>query len=163
MEAPDLLAARDAGLQVGLRVVRVEQPWLVAGKRVAEAPARLDLAWTAVCAALAGPLVVGGRSAGARVACRTATTTEAVAVLCLAFPLVPRGRTASREAELARPDVPVLVVQGSRDVFGVPAGAHVVTAADHAFSVRKMDGRTSRDVTQEVQAVVAAWLAQMVT
>ena len=174
VDAPDLLAARAAGRALGLQVVRVEQPWRVQGRRVAEAPARLDLAWLAVVEAVAGrgPLVLGGRSAGARVACRTADRLGAAAVLALAFPLVPPGRTQrdgalrSRAEELARPQVPRLVVQGERDGFGVPDSApglqvHVVPGADHAFAVRRRDGRTPSDVRDEVERVVGAWLADV--
>lgn len=159
VDAPDLLAAQAAGLALGLQVLRVEQPWRVAGRRVAVAPAQLDVAWLEVCAAVAGPLVVGGRSAGARVACRTATATGAIAVLCLAFPLVPPQRTNSRAAELALPDVPLLVVQGSRDRFGVPEQAQVVEGADHGFATRKKDGRTPGDVAADIEQRVTDWLA----
>lgn len=169
VDAPDLLAARDAGLAAGLRVVRVEQPWRVRGGRVAEAPVRLDLAWTAILDGLDGPLVVGGRSAGARVACRTADAVGAVAVLALAFPLAPPARPErTRLPELLAPGVPRLVVQGSRDAFGVPAPGpqlevHVVAGADHAFAVRRKDGRTAADVRQEVVDVVTGWLRQTLT
>jgi predicted alpha/beta-hydrolase family hydrolase len=169
VQARDLLAARDAALQVGLRVVRVEQPWLVRGRRVAEAPARLDAAWQAVLATLDGPLVVGGRSAGARVACRCACTGSpdrpVLGVLALAFPLRPPGRVgASRLPELLAPAVPVLVVQGERDAFGVPepvtgVQVHVVRGADHAFRVRRADARTSEGVAAEITEHVAHWLA----
>ncbi|HWG94845.1 MAG TPA: alpha/beta family hydrolase [Mycobacteriales bacterium] len=168
-DAPDLQAAAAAAASLGFAVALVEQPWRVAGRRVAEAPARLDAAWTAVVAQLErppGPLVVGGRSAGARVACRTAAATGADAVLALAFPLVaPSGR--SRAHELALPEVPRLVVQGSRDAFGVPEAApgtqvHVVEGADHAFAVRRKDGRTPEDVAA-TSAAVQRWLAQTVT
>ena len=164
VDAPDLLAARDAGLAAGLRVVRVEQPWRVRGRRVAEAPARLDAAWTAVLAQLDGPYVVGGRSAGARVACRTADGSRALGVLALAFPLHPPGRPErSRLPELSAPAAPRLVVQGERDAFGVPEPApgvevHVVAGADHAFAVRRRDGRTAEDVAAEVRDVVTTWL-----
>lgn len=164
VEAPDLLAARDAALACGLRVVRVEQPWRVAGRRIAEAPARLDAAWLAVLAQLDGPLIVGGRSAGARVACRTAAEVGATAVLALAFPLVPpSGRGTSRLPELMLPQQPRLVVQGSRDAFGVPPSSpgvqvHVVQGADHGFAVRGRDGRTGGQVRAEVTEVVAGWL-----
>src|SRR5690348_6607660 len=96
--ARDLVAATDAGLAAGLRVVLVEQPYRVAGRRSPAPAAQLDAAWIAVVAELrrrrviAGGLIVGGRSAGARVACRTAGDTGAAAVLCLAFPLHPPGR-----------------------------------------------------------------------
>lgn len=164
-DAPDLLAARDGALAAGWSVVRVEQPWRVAGRRVAEAPAHLDTAWNAVVATLdrPGPLVVGGRSAGARVACRTADALAAVAVLALAFPLRPPGRPADRLAELRLPAVPLLVVQGSRDAFGVPQPEEgvrvaVVDGADHAFGVPKADGRSRAEVLAEVSGVVRDWL-----
>ncbi len=102
-------------------MVLVEQPWRVAGGRVAPRPATLDTAWVEILSGLrhAGPLVVGGRSAGARVACRTAVEVGAAGVLALAFPLHPPGRPeASRAEELADAGVPVLVVQGDVDPFG---------------------------------------------
>jgi uncharacterized protein len=132
--AADLTVVRAVAVAAGWQVVLVEQPWRVAGKRVAPAPARLDVGWLAVLAALDAqpealpadlPLVIGGRSAGARVACRTAAQVGARAVCCLAFPLHPPGRPErSRAAELAQPPavgIPVLVVQGERDPFGAPA------------------------------------------
>jgi uncharacterized protein len=170
--APDLSAARDAALDAGLAVALVEQPWRVAGRRVAEAPARLDRAWLAVVddlLARTAPdrLVVGGRSAGARVACRTAVTAGAHAVLALAFPLVsPAGR--SRETELRDARVTCLVVQGSRDAFGIPEPSpgvvvRTVAGADHGFGVRRKDGRSQSDALAEVRAVVGEWLAQTLT
>ena len=121
--APDLVAATEAALAEGLSVALVEQPYRVAGRR-SPAPARqLDAAWIAVVEHLAFevPLVVGGRSLGARVACRTAAETGATAVLCLAFPLHPPGRPhKSRLPELDAVTVPVLVVQGESDPFGMP-------------------------------------------
>jgi predicted alpha/beta-hydrolase family hydrolase len=172
-QAPDLLAARSAALALGWSVALVEQPWRVRGARVAEAPPRLDAAWLVVCAWLrdAGHarLVTGGRSSGARVACRTAGEVGAVAVLALAFPLVPpRSRTQDSERtrlpELLAPAVPRLVVQGARDAFGVPTAApgvrvRVVAGADHAFAVRRKDGRTSAEVLAEVETAVSGWLA----
>jgi predicted alpha/beta-hydrolase family hydrolase len=139
-----------------MRVALVEQPWRVKGKKVAEAPARLDQAWVDVLAELTGtPLVVGGRSAGARVACRTADEVGADAVLCLAFPLHPPGRPErSRLPELAAVGVPVLVVQGDRDAFGVPAGATLVPGADHGFRVAK----GLPPAGPQVRAHVETWL-----
>ena len=122
--APDLGAASAQALRQGWRVVLLEQPWHVAGRKVATAPPRLDEAWLAALEQVPreGPLVVGGRSAGARVACRTAAGLGAVGVLALAFPLHPPGRPdRSRARELALPGaagVPVVVVQGERDAFG---------------------------------------------
>ncbi len=142
--APDLRAATRAANSAGMSVALVEQPYRVAGRR-SPAPARqLDAAWTAVCAhlredALAGlALVTGGRSSGARVACRTAEATGSAGVLCLAFPVHPPGRPEkSRIDELDAVPVPVLVVQGERDPFGMPGpapGRRVVTVkGDHGL------------------------------
>lgn len=140
--APDLLAATEVALGAGLHVVLVEQPYRVAGRRAAAPIAQLDVAWLAVVAhvrlILDGPLVFGGRSSGARVACRTAAAGGAVGVLCLAFPLHPPGKPEkTRLPELAAPDVPVLVVQGARDPFGVPEPTPgrevVVLRGDHSL------------------------------
>ena len=174
--APDLLAARDAALGLGWAVVRVEQPYRVAGRRAPEPAPRLDAVWRAVLDGLrvggtSGRLVVGGRSSGARVACRTAGATGAHAVLALAFPLRPpprSGRTAAdRTDELVLPAVPRLVVQGSRDPFGVPepgpgVQVHVVAGADHRFAVRRVDGRSAQDVRDEVVRCVAGFLQALV-
>jgi predicted alpha/beta-hydrolase family hydrolase len=169
LESPDLRTARAAALAAGVAVALVEQPWRVAGRRIAEAAPRLDAAWRAVAEALTidGPLLVGGRSSGARVACRTAEATGAVAVLALAFPLMsPRG--VSRLAELRAPSVPRLVLQGGRDPFGVPEAepgveVHVVAGADHCFRVRRADGRTAAQVRAELAGVLDRWLAQTLT
>ncbi len=131
----DVLAMRDAAVAAGWAVVLVDQPWRVAGRKIGPAPASLDLAWLPVLEALApglgaGPLVVGGRSAGARVACRTAAAVGARAVLALSFPLHPPGKPASSRAhELAMPSahgIPVHVVQGRTDPFGTPAEVEAV-------------------------------------
>ncbi|MDP9182043.1 MAG: hypothetical protein M3P04_04620 [Actinomycetota bacterium] len=161
VDALDLLAARNAAHHAGWRVALVEQPWRVKGKKVAEAPARLDLAWVDVLAVLTGtPLVVGGRSAGARVACRTAEQVGASAVLCLAFPLHPPGRPErSRLEELTAVQVPVLVVQGDRDPFGMPPGATVVPGADHGFRVRKGGAPAG----PQIEAAVLTWLPSIGT
>ena len=127
IKAPDLAAATEVARSLGIAVALVEQPYRVAGRR-SPAPARqLDAAWVAVIEELAAeqlrglPLVVGGRSAGARVACRTAAETGAIGVLCLAFPVHPPGRPEkSRLEELDAVTVPTLVVQGERDPFGMP-------------------------------------------
>ena len=169
LESPDLRTARSVALDAGVAVGLVEQPWRVAGRRIAEAAPRLDAAWLAVVEAVRGdgPLLVGGRSSGARVACRTADAVGATAVLALAFPLVnPKG--ASRLAELQAPSVPRLVLQGARDPFGVPqpepgVEVHVVAGADHSFRVRRADGRTAAEVRAELEAAVAGWLAQTLT
>jgi hypothetical protein len=129
-EAPDLVAATAAANEVGFTVALVLQPYRVAGKRSQPVPAKLDEAWVAAVEELHdGPLgglslVSGGRSAGARVACRTAAETGAAAVLCLAFPVHPPGKPEkSRVDELDGVDVPVLVVQGESDPFGMPPDA----------------------------------------
>jgi predicted alpha/beta-hydrolase family hydrolase len=132
--AADLTAAARVARELGFAVALVEQPYRVAGRRSPPPAPRLDAAWTAVLAELRSgelgrlPLVAGGRSSGARVACRTATETGAHGVLCLAFPLEPPGRSdgtarPSRLPELDAVQVPVLVVQGARDPFGMPPAA----------------------------------------
>jgi uncharacterized protein len=127
--SPDLLAVRDAALGLGGLVARVTQPYRVKGARAPGSAARQDAAWVEIVAALAAlapgvPLVQGGRSNGARVACRTAVTVGARAVIALAFPLRPPGPTGqSRVAELRAAGtggVAVLVVNGERDPFGIP-------------------------------------------
>jgi uncharacterized protein len=127
VSAPDLQIATRVALEEDISVALVEQPYLVAGRRSPPPAPHLDEAWLAVLEALAveRPLIAGGRSSGARVACRTAEQTGAIAVLCLAFPLEPPGRRsatapASRLDELDAVKVPVLVVQGENDPFGMP-------------------------------------------
>jgi predicted alpha/beta-hydrolase family hydrolase len=138
--APDLLVAAGAALALGVHVVLVEQPYRVAGRRAPAPAAQLDAAWLAVVEHVRGdlPLVVGGRSSGARVACRTATAANAAGVLCLAFPVHPPGRPEKdRLAELAMPTVPILVVQGQTDPFGRPEPAPgrdvVLLRGDHSL------------------------------
>lgn len=137
VEAPDILAAARAAARLGWSVIRVEQPYRVAGRRSPAPAAQLDVAWLAVVDRLRGKelagvrLVTGGRSSGARVACRTARAAGAAGVVCLAFPLQPPGRpnAPSRLPELDAVDVPVLVVQGDRDPFGMPPEAPGRTVA----------------------------------
>ncbi|MGE0295877.1 MAG: alpha/beta family hydrolase [Pseudonocardia sp.] len=162
LAAPDLVAATEEALAAGLLVVGVEQPYRVAGRRNVAPTDQLDAAWLAVVADVRaslhdGPLVFGGRSSGARVACRTAGPGGAVAVLCLAFPLHPPGRPErTRLPELAAPEVPVLVVQGARDAFGVPEAAPgrelVLLRGDHSL-------KADRPL---LRATVAQWLARVV-
>jgi predicted alpha/beta-hydrolase family hydrolase len=159
--APDLVAAKRAALAAGLTVVLVEQPYRVAGRR-SPAPARqLDAAWVAVVEQLLEQelrglvLVVGGRSSGARVACRTAAATGAAGVLCLAFPLVPPRRTTpspSRLPELDAVTVPTLVVQGERDPFGIPP-------ASASRTVVAVPGDHSLRSAKPVEDAVRSWLA----
>jgi uncharacterized protein len=163
--APDLVAVTGAARSEGISVALVEQPYRVAGRR-APAPARqLDAAWTAVVDYLRAnelrglPLVVGGRSMGARVACRTVETTGGVAVLCLAFPLQPPGRAdrPSRLPELDAVTVPTLIVQGAGDPFGIPpAGAH--------RAVVQVPGNHSlRTDLQAVTEAVQEWLPGVIS
>jgi predicted alpha/beta-hydrolase family hydrolase len=140
VDAPDITAAADAARAAGLSVALVEQPYRVAGRRSPASARQLDAAWTAVLERLSGDefhglkLVAGGRSAGARVACRTATATGAAGVLCLAFPL---NASQSRLPELEQVTVPVLVIQGERDRFGIPPASAsrtvAVVAGDHGL------------------------------
>jgi predicted alpha/beta-hydrolase family hydrolase len=165
----DLVTVTDVARAEGMSVALVEQPYRVAGRR-SPAPARqLDAAWlAAIDYLLAGelrglPLLVGGRSLGARVACRTAEVTGALAVLCLAFPLRAPGRTgaASRLDELNAVTVPVLVVQGERDPFGMPPAAEnrtvVQVPGDHSL---KADLEAVATAVQSWLPTVLAQVAQ---
>ena len=166
VEAPDLLAATEAAHAKRLSVALVEQPYRVAGRRSPTGPAQLDAAWTAVVEALRAdelselPLIVGGRSLGARVACRTVKITGAVAVLCLAFPLEPPRRAGkppqSRLPELEAVTLPTLAVQGERDPFGMPPPGPsrevVAVPGDHSL---KAD-------LAAVATAVRAWLAEVI-
>jgi len=162
VDSADLLAARDAGLRLGAAVARVLQPYRVRGARAPGSPDRQDAAWLETIEALRSgfpgiPLVQGGRSNGARVACRTARTAGARAVVALAFPLHPPGRPErSRAGELRQAGVPVLVVNGDRDPFGVPDRADasrvvVLPGETHALSRRP----------QQIRETVEAWLGEM--
>jgi uncharacterized protein len=160
--ARDLEAARDAALEEGLSVALVEQPYRVAGRRSPAPAHHLDAAWTAVVDQLRADelsgllLVVGGRSLGARVACRTAEATGAVGVLCLAFPLRPPRAAQDRLQELDDVAVPMLVVQGTSDPFGMPPTAPNRTVA-------QVPGNHSlrTDLTAVAEAV-RAWLPGIV-
>ncbi|MEV5410140.1 alpha/beta family hydrolase [Thermopolyspora sp. NPDC052614] len=159
VDAPDLLAVRDAVLAAGGTVARVVQPFRVAGARAPGSAARQDEAWTTVLAELRArypglPLIQGGRSNGARVACRTALAVGAVGVVALAFPLHPPGRPErSRAEELRGAGVEVLVVNGDRDPFGVPDPAdasRVVVLPGEGHELKKDPAR--------VGGIVAEWL-----
>lgn len=144
VDAPDLVAVADAVLAAGLAVARVTQPYRVAGRRAPAPAGHLDEAWVDVVAVVgelvpAVPLLVGGRSSGARVACRTAHLVGAVGVVALAFPTHPPGRPErTREDELPA-DLPTLVLNGDRDPFGLPSAItagtelRVIPGADHGL------------------------------
>ncbi|MEW2162373.1 alpha/beta family hydrolase [Streptomyces sp. NPDC007084] len=172
IEARDLRALADVLPGHGVSVALVEQPWRVAGKKVAPAPKTLDTGWRGVWPALAGPglpVISGGRSAGARVACRTATELGAAAVLALGFPLHPPGRPEkSRAAELLGAGVPTLVVQGGNDPFGrpeeFPAGSYElveVPYADHGLAVPKKAPLGQDQAMEIVTAAVVRWSASL--
>jgi len=161
--APDLVAAKDVALGLGMSVALVEQPYRVAGRRSPAPAPQLDAAWVAVLEhlradALRGlPIVTGGRSSGARVACRTAALTDAAAVLCLAFPVQPPRRkngsqAADRLHELDAVAVPVLVVQGEGDPFGMPPAAPLREV------VRLRGNHSLRSDMPGLKAAVEAWL-----
>ncbi len=156
--APDLTAVTSVARELGVAVALVEQPYRVAGRRAPSPAPQLDAAWLAVLAALRSdlPLITGGRSSGARVACRTAAAAGAVGVLCLAFPLFAParkdGERPSRQAELDGAGVPVLVVQGATDPFGMP-----VSTADRRVVSVAGDHGLKKDLAA-VRAAVAGWL-----
>jgi predicted alpha/beta-hydrolase family hydrolase len=140
VDSPDLQTLAATAVVRGWRVVLVEQPWRVAGRRTAPRPVVLDAAWVEVLheLRLRGPVVVGGRSAGARVACRTAGQVGAAAVLCVAFPLHPPAQPErSRAGELEGAGVPVVAIQGDRDAFG---SAEEVRAAAPGVTVVAVPG-----------------------
>jgi uncharacterized protein len=164
VDAPDLVAVRDAGLRLGGVVARITQPYRVRGARAPGSAVRQDAAWVEIITALQGmgsagplPLVQGGRSNGARVACRTAVAVDAIAVIALAFPLRPPGRPdRSRAAELRIPGRKLLIVNGDRDPFGVPgrrAGARVVALAGETHALSRHPAAVGRAVT--------AWLPRV--
>ncbi|MEV7149902.1 alpha/beta family hydrolase [Streptomyces sp. NPDC093084] len=172
VEARDLRALAAALPGHGVSVALVEQPWRVAGRKVAPAPGTLDAGWRGVWPALAAPglpVVSGGRSAGARVACRTARELGAAAVLALSFPLHPPGRPEkSRAEELLGAGVPTLVVQGGKDPFGKPAefpdGGYTlveVPDADHGFAVPKRADITPEGAVTIITDAVVAWAASL--
>ncbi|MGI5214592.1 alpha/beta hydrolase family protein [Plantactinospora sp. CA-290183] len=161
VDAPDLVALRDAALGAGIAVARVTQPYRVAGRRAPAPAGHLDEAWTAVVRALLDRyaptrhLVVGGRSSGARVACRTARGLGAVGVVGLAFPLHPPGRPErSRAAELET-GLPTLVVNGDRDPFGVPPAGPGLRV-----EVRPGERHDLRGDPTGTAAVVLRWLRE---
>jgi uncharacterized protein len=160
--APDPVLAAEVAQAAKLSVALVEQPYRVAGRRSPAPAPQLDAAWVAVVEHLKAkplkgvPLVCGGRSSGARVACRTAADTGAVAILCLAFPLHPPGRpAATRLDELDAVSVPVLVVQGASDPFGMPppgpSRTVVTVAGNHSL-------RSDRDA---IRTAVGDWLSEV--
>ncbi len=166
--ARDLVAVRDVAVSLAISVALVEQPYRVAGRRTPPRARQLDAAWIAVVDRLrAGelrglPLIAGGRSSGARVACRTGEAIGAIGVLCLAFPLQPPRRSGaapvpSRQSELDAVTVPTLVVQGANDPFGVPQGGVlrevVLVKSDHSL---RGDGAS-------VALAVRAWLNTLAT
>lgn len=163
VEAPDLLAARDAALSAGVSVARVTQPYRVAGRRGMPSHPTLEQPWLDVAAELKMrfpqlPQVFGGRSAGARVACRTAAEGDAIAVICLAYPVHPPGKPErSRLDELNAVHVPVLVIQGDRDAFGMPPrrrGRTLIVAEGADHSLKKGLGDVHRGVMTFLRRVL---------
>ena len=173
--ARDLVAVAETLPGRGVTVVRAEQPWRVAGGRVAPRPPLLDQGWLPTVDGVRAelgkevPVVVGGRSAGARVGCRTALSTGAAGVVALAFPLHPPGRPdRSRADELLGSGVPTLVVQGDRDPFGgpgeFPAGPYELTAipaADHGFKIPASAPLTQREGLELVVEAVAKFVLRL--
>ena len=158
VDAPDLMAVRDAAIRHGVVVARITQPYRVAGRRSPAPAGQLDEAWTAVVAGLRerwakAPLVLGGRSSGARVACRTAAALGAAGIVALAFPEHPPGKPDRSRGEELRTGLPTVVVNGDRDPFGVPEAfdnveLHVLPGGDHTLK-RHLDA---------VARTVLAWL-----
>jgi hypothetical protein len=166
VSSPDLRATTEAAVALGITVALVEQPYRVAGRRSPPPARQLDTAWLSVMHALAsGPLagrrvVVGGRSSGARVACRTAQPAGAAGVICLAFPLLPPGAARQGDASKSRlgeleavpASIPMLIVQGERDPFGMPPAAE-------NRSVVAIGGSHTLSSGKAVRSAVSPWLA----
>jgi len=171
IDSRDLEALAASLPRNGISVVRVEQPWKVAGRKLAPRPEVLDECFVAATDKLRvrTPLVVGGRSAGARSASRTATTTGASGCLALAFPLHPPGKPEkSRLDELEGAGVPTLVVQGERDTFGTPeefpddVDLTVVPGADHGFKVPRRGEVTQEEALQIIVEATLEWVVREV-
>ncbi len=171
VEAPDLQALARELPRHDITVMRIEQPWRVAGRRVAARPQMLDEATIACLNAIRVrcPLVLGGRSAGARVACRLAASMGAVGCLALAFPLSPPGKESTRLHELLGVGLPTFVVQGERDRFGGPEafpGQIDVTAipdADHSFAVRRWAVLSQEETYALIVEAVVEWVTTRVS
>jgi predicted alpha/beta-hydrolase family hydrolase len=172
IEARDLRALAEVLPGHGVTVALVEQPWRVAGKKVAPAPKTLDVGWRGIWPALAEPglpVISGGRSAGARVACRTAVELGAHAVLALSFPLHPPGKPEkSRADELLGAGVPTLVVQGGNDPFGrpdeFPDGDYElieVPYGDHGFAVPKRAPLDQEQAVAVITDAVVKWIGSL--
>ncbi|HEX2175171.1 MAG TPA: alpha/beta family hydrolase [Nocardioidaceae bacterium] len=167
--ARDLAALARTLPAQGVSVFRVEQPWRVAGRKVASSARILDEAWLAVVNSLRPqtPLVVGGRSAGARVACRTARHLGASGCLAMAFPLHAPGKPdKSRADELTGAGVTTLVVQGDRDSFGAPdafpstVDLAVIPGADHGFATLKRGELSQEDALSVLVEAALEWLTR---
>ncbi|AKZ58048.1 Esterase/lipase/thioesterase family protein [Streptomyces ambofaciens ATCC 23877] len=175
IEARDLRALAAVLPTHGVTVALVEQPWRVAGRKLAPAPKTLDAGWRGIWPALAAPglpVISGGRSAGARVACRTAAELGARAVLALSFPLHPPGKPEkSRAEELLGAGVPTLVVQGGNDPFGRPEefpgapegtyGLIEVAHGDHGFAVPKRAETTQERALEVITDGVVEWVGSL--
>jgi len=171
IDAADMAAIAAVLPGQGLSVALVEMPWRVQGKKLAPRPAVIDESYLAVMAGLRAstPVVLGGRSAGARSACRIGAQVGAVGVLALSFPLHPPGKPEkSRLDELLGAGVPTLVVQGERDPFGrpeeFPEGVElsVVPAADHGLKVPKSAPLTQDEALAVVTESALEWIIREV-
>ncbi|MGI8888538.1 MAG: alpha/beta hydrolase family protein [Nocardioidaceae bacterium] len=172
VESPDLVTLSEALPRRGVSVFRIEQPWRVAGKRVAARPAALDEATVSCVNAIRVrcPMIMGGRSAGARVACRVGRSVGAVGCLLLAFPLLPPGRHGdSRLPELLRAGLPAFVIQGERDAFGnadaFPGSIDItqIPAADHSFRVLKSAEISQTDALARIVDATVTWVTTRVS
>jgi predicted alpha/beta-hydrolase family hydrolase len=176
VDTRDLEALAAALPRQGVHVHLFEQPWRVAGRKVASPPATLDVGFTAAASSLRNrvPLVVGGRSAGARSAARTASALGAAGCLALAFPLHPPGRPEkSRLDELLSAGVTTLVLQGENDPFGRPdefpdplpghLDLAVVPSADHGFATPKRSGVSEADAMAVIVESTLEWIVREVS
>ncbi len=169
IESRDLEALARFLPRNGVSVVRFEQPWRRAGRKIATPPATLDTALVAAANRLRvrTPLIVGGRSAGARSAARCAQQLGARGCLALAFPLHPPGRPEkTRLDEILGAGVPMLVVQGENDTMGRPGefpdhlDLTVVPGADHGFKVPAKGAISQGEAMEVVVESVLEWIVR---
>lgn len=172
IEARDLEALARHLPRNGITVVRFEQPWRRAGRKIAGPPPTLDAGLRAAANALRGrtPLVIGGRSAGARSAARSSHSLGAAGVLALSFPLHPPGRPEkTRLDELTGSRLPTLVIQGERDTMGLPeefpadTDLCVVPGGDHGLKVPARGPVSQQEAMDIVVEATLEWMVREIT
>lgn len=179
-----MVAFAEALARRGCHAVTFNFPYTEQGRRMPDRAPTLEACFRDVIAAIrarpdlaAGPLVIGGKSMGGRMASHLAAqgVADLAGVVALGYPLHPPGRPEQLRAEhLARIRQPFLIVQGARDAFGTPeelrpalaslgatATLNVVEGGDHSFKVPKRGPITQEEVFERVQDEIARWIGQL--